>query len=163
MSGAAVITGERELSLKFDTFPSRARQALEARITALTDALQARIEATAPVKTGKLRSEIADRVYADNPNRIAGRVSVYAPGAAGEYAKAATLEYGSNKPRRIFKRGGGIAARVARGNRRIVERMSKPARIQAFRYLRNPLEEMRPEIEAELLQALSEVVDEENA
>lgn len=158
---AVVTRGEREISARFDTFPSRARQKLEERITALTEQLEARVEAAAPHRTGALRSEITSRVFANQSNRVAGYVSVYAPDRPGEYPKAATLEYGSNKPRRMFERGGGIAARLGLRQRRIANRVSKPARIEAFAYLRGPLDQMRPEIEAGLNEAVAEAAAEE--
>ncbi len=159
-----VITrGDRELALTCDTFPQRAHQKIQRRITDLIERLDARIQAAAPYRTGRLQSEITPKVYGDQAERVAGYVSVYAPGVPNEYAKAATLEYGSNKARRIFQRSTGLLARLHGGRRRIVERMSAPARIQAFAYLRNPLEQMRPEVEAELNAALSETVDEANA
>ena len=86
--------GERELALRFETFPARARQKIESRITSLIESLQSRAEAAAPRLTGALQSEITGRVYGE-PNRIAGYVSVYAPGVPREYAKAATLETGA--------------------------------------------------------------------
>jgi hypothetical protein len=145
-----VITrGDKELSLRFDTFPARARDKLEARIRTIVERLEARVESVAPRRTGKLAGEITSRVLADSPNRIAGYVSVYAPGAPREYGKAATMEYGSNKGRRIF-------ARSSSRRRRVVERVTKPVRIRAARFLRGPLEEMRPEIEAELNDALAD-------
>lgn len=157
---AVTITGDRELALRFDKFPQEARGRIEERITSLIGRLQDRVEAAAPRKTGKLRSEIKARVYTST-NRVAGYVSVYAPGAPGEYAKAATLEYGSDKPRRAF--ASRAASRLASGRRRIVSRLSKPVHIEAFRYLRGPFEELTPEFQAELEAAISEVVAEDGA
>jgi hypothetical protein len=157
---AVVTRGEREMSLRLDTFPARARQRIEVRITALTAKLEALAREAAPHKTGELRSEITGRVYADSSSRIAGYVSVFAPGNPKEYPKAATLEYGTDKPRRIFERGGGIAARLGLSQRRIASRVSKPARIEAFEYLRGPIEQMKPEIVLALNEALAETTAE---
>ncbi|HZP88653.1 MAG TPA: hypothetical protein VFB54_17725 [Burkholderiales bacterium] len=150
-----VTRGDKELALRFDAFPARARDKLEARIRTLVERLEARVETAAPRRTGALASEITSRVYGNQPDRIAGYVSVYAPGAPRAYGKAATLEYGSNKGRRIF-------ARSSSGRRRVVERVTKPVRIRAARFLRGPLEEMRPEIEAELNDALADTAAEES-
>jgi len=151
-SGVGITTkGERELALRFDTFPQRARQKLEERITGLTDALLTRIQAATPYRTGKLRGEEASRVYDDQPERVAGYVSV-----TGEFPKAATLEYGTEKVRKRFSKS--LASRL--GGRRLADRVTKPAHIAAFRYLRGPFEEMRPEIEAALTEALAEVAAE---
>lgn len=157
---SVVTRGEREISQRFDTFPSRVRRKLEERITALITELNARVRAAAPFRTGDLRSEITPQVYDDAPNRVAGYVSVYAPSKPSEYAKAATLEYGSNKPRRIFERGG-ISARLGLRQKRIVARVSKPARIEAFKYLRDPLKDMQPEIVAGLEEAVAETAAED--
>jgi hypothetical protein len=148
--------GERELSERFDTFPAAARQGLADRITALTAELETRVQDAAPHLTGRLRSEIVGRTFTDQPDRVAGYVSVYA-GQSKEYAKAATLEYGTDKPRRIFERSDGMVTRV--GRHRIVERLTKPAHIAAFRYLRGPFEAMESEIAAELEGAVAEVSD----
>jgi hypothetical protein len=163
MSSVNVITrGERELSLRFDTFPTRARAKLAERITVLTEQLQARIVAATPQgKTGRLRSEETSRILTDNPNRVAGYVQVYAPDLPTEYAKAATLEYGTNKPRKIFERTSGLLGRLSR--RRVVARVTRPVHIAPFRFLRQPLEEMKPEIELALDEAMAEVTAEGEA
>jgi len=159
----AVITkGDRKLSLQFDTFPERARQKLKNRIESLVATLEGRSEQAAPYRTGALRSEIRSRTFADQPNRVAGYVSVYAPGNPKEYPKAATLEYGSNKVRRILERGTSLMDRLGRPKRRVIGHASKAAHIEAYMFLRKPLEEMRPEIEASLNEALAEVTAEAN-
>jgi hypothetical protein len=161
MGGITLTTrGERELALRFEKFPAAAHKKLEARINALVERLTERAQEAAPELTGRLRTEIKGRVYADNPERVAGYVQVVAPGVAGEYAKAATLEFGSDKARRIAERGGGIFARLTGGHRRLTARFSKPVQIRAYRYLRGPLEEIRPEVEAELAAALNEAAGE---
>ena len=161
MVATVVTRGDREISARFDVFPARVHKKLEERIGALTEALRARIEAVTPVKTGKLRSEITARVYAGEADRVAGYVSVFAPGDPGEYPKAATLEYGTNKPRRAFDRASKIAALLGAPRRRIVGKLSKPVRIDAFAYLRGPLDQMRPEIEAALSEAVAEAAAED--
>lgn len=152
----AGVKGERELAVRFETFPQDARQRIEQRINAFVDRLQGRIQGAAPYRTGRLRSEIKGRVYSTQ-TRVAGYVSVYAPGAPNEYPKAATLEYGSNKPRRAFERGGGLVARLTGSRRRIVSRISKPVHIDALRYLRGPFDDLAPEFRAEIDAALNEV------
>lgn len=152
-------TGGRELALRFDTFPARAHAKLVDRITSLTDRLKARVEAATPFKTGKLRTEITSAVYADKPDRVAGYVEVYAPGAPGEYPKAATLEYGSDKPRRRAD-SGGIFRRLGAGQKRIESRLTKAVHIEAYRYLRGPFAEMTDEVYSELNAALAEAAAE---
>jgi hypothetical protein len=154
---AVTIVGAREVELKFDKFPQEVHDALLERITSITESLRARAEAAAPRKTGRLRSEIKARVFS-SANRIAGYVSIYAPGIEGEYAKAATLEYGTDKPRHAIER---IAGRLGKVRRRILARLiSKPVHIEAFRYLRGPFEDLAPSIQSDLQAAIAEVTEE---
>lgn len=152
--------GDRQLAQLFDVFPKAAHDKLAARMVLIVDRLTARIQSQAPFKTGELRREIIGREFSDQPDRIAGRVEVYAPGVPGAYAKAATLEYGTDKPRRVFDRTDSLIARATGRNKRLVQRVSKPVHIRAFRYLRNPIEEMREEIDAELSAAVAEAANE---
>jgi hypothetical protein len=159
-----VITrGDKELALRFEQFPRVAHAKLAERMQNIVDGLQARARAAAPHKTGKLQSEITGRVFSDMPDRVAGYVTVFTPdpGPPGnEYAKAATLEYGTDKPRRVMG-AARFSARLGRfAQRRLVARVSKPAHISAFRYLRGPLEDMREEIDAELAAAIAEATQE---
>jgi hypothetical protein len=150
-----VTRGDHEISLRFDQFPQELQGKLEERIRALTAELDARVEAATPVKTGLLRSEIKSNVYAA-PTRVAGYVSVFAGSLQSEYVKAATLEYGSNKVRQLRDR-------LNAGHRRLEGRLSKAAHIEAFRYLRDPFEQMRPEIDAALEAVVAEAAAEEEA
>jgi hypothetical protein len=152
----AIITGDRELEVKFDQFPQQIHGALLARITQVTETLQARVESAAPRKTGRLKSEVRARVYSSQ-NRIAGYVSIYAPGVAEEYAKAATLEYGTNKPRHAVER---VKTLLGKSRRRILNRISKPVHISAMRYLRGPFDEVAPDIQADLQSVVNEVASE---
>ena len=159
-----IIRGDKEVSQRFETFPTRARQKIRDRISALTDELAARIKAATPVKTGKLQGEITPRIYDGDSGRVAGYVSVFASdGADTEYPKAATLEYGTNKPRRPAERVSKIASRASAPSRRIAGRMSKAVHLAPLRYLRGPLEQMRPEIEAALDEAVAEAAAEDDA
>jgi hypothetical protein len=149
------ITGAREAGARFDRFPLAARDKIIARIHALTDRLYERILSAEPFRTGQLKSETVAREFDDRTERIAGYVSIYAPFYTGEYAKAATLEYGTDKPRKIASRGG-LLTRLTGSSRRIEARLSKPVHIEAMRFLRGPLEDMRAEVETELEAALDE-------
>jgi hypothetical protein len=158
MPGAVVTRGASELSLRFESFPAKARAILEQRIVSLTSRLQSAVEEAAPKRTGKLASEIVERIFADQASRVAGYVQVYAPQSPDEYAKAATLEYGSNKPRRLADHGG-IFRRLGAGQRRIESRLTKPTHIEAFRYLHGPFEELKPQMQEQLQAALQEAID----
>lgn len=159
---AVIIRGDREISQRFETFPTALRASLSARIRALTDELYARVEAVVPRKTGKLASEIVARVYDDSPTRVAGYVSVYAPGDSREYPKAASLEYGTNKARRRFSKTQTIINRRGK-TQRAVERLSRPVHLAARRYLRGPLQDMGPEVRTELEAAVQKAVDDAEA
>lgn len=154
-----VITrGERELTLRFDTFPEAAHKRLEERVSVLTETLWARVESVVPHRTGQLASEIEARTYGDQPTRVAGYVSVRSSSGAHEYEKAGALEYGWWARR---DPSSGVMRRIMGNNRRMKARMGE--HVNAFRYLRGPLEEMRPEIEATLDEALAEAAAEGNA
>jgi len=161
MTVTVTTRGANQLALRFDQFPTALHGKLEGRIGELTATLDDAVSTAAVDRfehpTGKLQSEVAKRIYGDNPDRVAGVVSVYAGGNANEYAKAATLEYGSNKPRKVASESG-VMMRINGSSRRIKARLSEPAVIRAYRYLRDPLEEMRPEIVAALTEAISETI-----
>lgn len=144
-----VSRGERELIQRFDEFPQKARAKLEERIRGLTEELQARVQAAAPVRTGRLRSEIGSKVYTDQPNRIAGYVSVYAQDRR-EYPKAGALEYGSNA----------VGRRLSAAHERLTARLGHPGRIEAFAYLRGPFDAMKGEVESQISEALQEAAAE---
>lgn len=154
--------GDREISTRFDRFPSHLHDKLAERIRSLTAELQVRIIAATPKKTGLLQSEIKLSSYEDSETRVAGYVSVYAGDKSSEYAKAATLEYGSDKARKLKDKGSRILALFSRRNR-IERRMSKAPHIEAFEYLRRPFEEMQPEIQAALEEVVAETAAEDES
>lgn len=119
------------------------------RMEALMTRLEGASQDAAPYRHGTLKSEIHSKVYSDNPDRVAGYVQVYAPSNPKDYAKAATLEYGSDKVRRRFDRSARTLSALLRQRRQVIGR-SGPVHIDAYRYLRGPFEAMRPEIEAAL-------------
>lgn len=153
-----VITrGEREISDRFESFPVFAQQKLTERIGALTEQLWEGVESAVPHRTGRLASEIASRLYS-KPQRIAGYVSVYAPGASGEYPKAGALEYGwwaAPHP-------SGVMMRLAGSNRRAKARIAGATRVAARRYLRGPLAAMRPEVVVALDEVMAEAIAEQD-
>ena len=153
-----VITrGARELSLRIESFPDLVKKKLVERINALTEELQERVIAAAPYKTGKLKSEIIKRTFGDRDSRVAGYVSVYAQDDNKEYAKAATLEYGTRHPRRMSGKNG-IALRFGKGQKTVIGRAIKTVGIRPFEYLRGPIDAMRGEIVAQLESAVEEAL-----
>jgi hypothetical protein len=158
---AVVTRGDKEISLRFDQFPQQCKEALKSEIDELVDELLARSQKAAPKKTGKLRGELKGRSFIGE-TRVAGYVSVYAGNDSNEYIKANTLEYGSRKARRIFKKD--VYTVTKRGKkRRAVDRLTRPAVIREFRYLRGPLEEMQPEVKRRLQAVLESQVEAANA
>jgi len=166
MSGIEITeTGAREIGARLENFTPSLHARLTERIEAATAELWESVEEVVPHLTGRLASEIASRLFSGARNRVAGYVSVYAPnpGPHNEYAKAATLEYGSNKPRAVRDETHGIITRLAGSSRRIRARMSSPVNLAARRYLRGPLEELRGPIMVSLEEAVDETVAEANA
>ena len=162
----SVLRGERgsnnkgftELAQRFEVMTPKIHDKLVKRMQVLVDRLQARARAAAPLgKTGNLRANITGAVYADEPTRIAGYVTILdrSGNPKKEYPKAATLEYGSSKVRRI------MADLRPGAKRRILARVTKPVTIVARRYLRGSLEGMQAEAEAEMAAGLAEAVQEE--
>jgi hypothetical protein len=160
MSANVTFRGARELAARFETITQKAHEKIVEHMTSIIARMEAAARARAPYKTGKLRGEIVGRVYSDAKTRIAGYVSVYATDdPKREYPKAATWEYGTNKPRKFMAEH--FSARLGRmSKRRMVARVTKPVTIVARRYLRGTIEDMRPEIEAEIDAALAEAAAE---
>jgi hypothetical protein len=155
--------GFTELAARFEVIPKQLHAKIVERMQGLVDRMQARAREAAPLgKTGKLRASITGRVYADTSSRIAGYVSIYAPDdPKKEYPKAATWEYGTSKVRKM--RAERFSEKLGRmSKRRLVARITKPVIIVARRYLRGTLEDMRPEVEAEISAALAETVEEDS-
>ena len=158
---AVVTRGDKEVPLRFDQFPTDIRDSIKAEIDELVAELLARSEKAAPKKTGQLRGELKGRTFVGE-TRVAGYVSVYAGNDSNEYIKANTLEYGSKKARRIFKKD--VHEVTKRGKkRRAIDRLTRPAVIREFRYLRGPLEEMQPEIKRRLQAVLDARVEAANS
>lgn len=150
MSGIQITeTGAREISTRLENFPSALHEKLKEHITSAVGALWTGSEQAVPHRTGRLASEITERVYSEAKYRIAGYVSVYSPDPGEEYAKAGALEYGRHSLNGVLLRG---------NNRRAKARMAGSAQIMAFRYLRGPLERLRPEIMAGIDLAVAETV-----
>ena len=141
-------------------FGERAHELLKARITSLTEALETRVLATEPFRTGRLRETTVEKVFSDDPDRVAGYVRITA-----DFGKAGALEYGSHRAITVNERSPAVRARQAHAGIRAA--FSRPSaalaasyvrhtNIAEHRFLRGPLEAMRPEILAEMEQALEE-------
>lgn len=164
-SGVTVTThGDRELALRFESFPHALHDQLLARISGLTAQLLARVVSATPHLTGDLQGEETERIFGDSPERVAGYVGVYAPGdPAKEYPKAATLEYGTNKPRRAFQRRAGLMAALLGPRLRVIGKLSKVVHIEPVRYLRDSLDEMEPEVVTAFQDVLNQAIADDNS
>lgn len=161
------LEGDRLLAARLEAFPADLHAALLDRIQTGMQSVRDQVEAVVPRLTGRLATEIVLRVYAETVKRVAAYISVYTPepGPAphNEYAKAATLEYGSNKPRAVRDLNSGVMTRLRGSHRRIKARMSKPVDIEARRYLRGPFEIGEPEIMAMINDAVAQVTGDQSA
>lgn len=153
------VTGKLFVMERLGGVPKKTRGFLKARLTGFIEELHAESVARAPVKTGKLRSEIISRVYSDNPERIAGYVVVATGGNSNEHAKAAALEYGvwaAPHPRT------GSLRRLLGNNRRAKARVPGARHIRAYRYLRGPFEDAQGQFQAVVAETVGSVVAETN-
>ena len=159
----AVITGDRRIVARFGEWPKELHDALFVRIKALTEALEGRVQALAPERTGKLKSEITSRVFND-PQKIKGLVTLDGGLSGSEYAKAAALEYGAP--------GRGGRHEVSSYSRTIAEAFGRDispkridvsaykriANIDARVYLRGGLADVEAEATAQLQQVIDQSV-----
>lgn len=162
MSILITANGARFIADELEQFPTQLHDRLKARMTDSVDALWEAVEEVVPKRTGRLASEIVRRVYAGTLRRVAGYVSVYTadPGPAphNEYAKAASLEYGTSGLRAIRDEKNGALRRLVGSSRRIKARLGSVQAIAPRRYLRGPFESLRPGILASLEEGVSEAV-----
>jgi len=158
------ITGDRQVGLKFEEFPRQAHDRLLETITKMTDRLEAAVLGSEPFLTGKLRSTTVEKVYSDNPDRIAGYVRIIA-----DFGKAGALEYGSHRTITVNSRSAGqrgrqghlrILSMFAKASNAVAAAYTRTTNIAAEAFLRNSLGDLEAEFLAELDQAMQEAVDE---
>jgi hypothetical protein len=158
------ITGDREIAQKFDEFPQQVRGQLRAVIAEKIEELAGRERALVPVKTGRLRSQIRSRVI-EKPEAIIGQV--YFDGAKGsqDFAKAGALEYGGSgksfKVRGHEAQLGHVFGRAAQLRVQIAAH-TRVLNISAKRFVRDPVEAMKADIEAALAGAVEQASGEFN-
>jgi|SRR5581483_6594091 len=156
----AVVTGDRQVALRFEEFPDALYQDLKAEIETLTDELYALVVAATPARTGRLRSEERARVFAD-PQHIKGQVTV-----TGEFAKAGALEYGAHRPTRVrshpMRLDHAWGQAFAEPETVIVEAFTRTPNIEAYAFERGPLDEMQPQIIAGLEAVVAKAAAEAN-
>lgn len=155
------VDNDRWVSLRFEKFPEDLRDELLSEITSLTAEVFGREQAAIPVRTGRMRSQLRQRVFND-PKRIKGLVDFDGRGSGSDsdYAKYGALEYGST----------GEAFSVAEHPMRldhfmnhlfaapitvVVKAHKRAGTILEHRFARGTIDKMAPEI----LQRLNAVVE----
>lgn len=148
------IATERSADLRFEEFPRRAHAVLKERIEDLTSQLHSMVASAAPRRTGRLAASIESRVV-DYPDRITGYVK-----PSSDFAKAAALEYGSHRTVQVKahrERLDHVYARPLASSINVtVSAHARRTNVAEHRYLRGPLDAIRPLAIAELRQALAE-------
>ena len=148
------VVGMRRVEVHFDEFPTQVHGDLKDTIETYTDILYARIEAATPSRTGELRSQERARVFADNPNRVAGYIDIDAEKGSGAFAKAAALEYGAHNSAKVSAHAMRLdhywSNRLAAPTTVMVGAYTRTANIVAHRFMRDPTAEMQPQITAAL-------------
>ena len=150
----AVIVGDRELIARLNAMPDRMRSGLARAITRLGLDLQRRVMGklggpVLKVRTGSLRSSINLRV-----DQSAGAISA----SVGTNIKYAAIhEYGGQTaPHEILPKRGRALMFEFKGETRFFRRVHHPgSKIPERSFLRSALNEMRPEIEAGLREAVT--------
>ena len=160
------VVGMRRVEIHFDEFPKHVHDRLKDAIESYTEILYARIEEATPSRTGKLRSQERARVFADNPNRVAGYIDIDAEKGSGAFAKAAALEYGAHNSTKVSSHAMRLdhywSDRLAAPTTVLVGAYTRTANIVAQRFMRDPTAEMQPQITAALHAAVEEAEVEAN-
>ena len=154
----AVITGDRRVVARFSEWPKELHDSLLAKIRALTDALEDRVQALTPDRTGKLKDEITSRVF-DDPQKIKGLVTLEGGLTKSEYIKAAALEYGSHrgvKPRAYQRTISEAFGRDISPTRINVRAYDSFTNIDARFYLRGGLADVEGDATAQLQQVIDQ-------
>lgn len=156
MSIKTEVKGAASLAVKFDQFPREAHDNITRRFVGLIDRMETLSTRLVPKLMRRLMGEITGRVFSDSPDRVAGYLNVFDIGVSdpkhNEYAKAATLEYGTSKVRQLEERANLFNKRIK------VRAMARPVRIIPHRYLRDPFEEVSPQVYSEIEAALQETI-----
>lgn len=159
------LEGDRRAGLRFEEFPEQLRDDLRKEIDALTNELRNRIATAIPKDTGALRGTLRAVRY-DDPDRVTGYISV-AKGDANMSRKAAALEYGSaGIPQGVkahkMRLGHVFEEKLRSPLTVIVEKFNRQPDVKAQRFLRGPMEAMRPKIMSRLEAVVSKAVDDGN-
>jgi hypothetical protein len=124
------LSGERQVGLRFDEFPTQLYTDFQKEIAALGEELLDRVEAATPELTGRLRGEERLRVFSD-PNRITAYVDIAGEKGSQDFAKAAALEYGAHKATKV-------KAHTMRLDHVWAEKLNEPMTVLVADYSRTP-------------------------
>jgi hypothetical protein len=159
MLGVTFQIDDRQVAAHLDRIPGKLRTGLKESITRLTDQLLARVKAAEPYRTGKLRQETQAFVD-EHEDKITGKVRILGAGREHNVA-AAALEYGAHRivnVRAHREHLSHVFDRATDSKFVAVKAYSRRANIQAKRFLRDPAQAMRPQIQAELQRVISEAL-----
>ena len=149
------IAGDTRAVLRFERFPTLAHDLLLATLQSLERRLEAAVLAEEPEKSGELKSLTGGRVY-DHGDRIAAVVGVRAM-TAQEARKAMALEFGSHRSIEVKAHKASLDHLWSRAFGPIqvnVAGHSRTTNIDAQRFLRGPLDEIRDQAQAEMQAAV---------
>ena len=149
------IDGDRKAVLRFEQFPQAAHDRLLASLRSIEKRLEAAVVAAEPSRSGALKALTGGRVY-DHGDRIAAVVGVRAM-TAQEARKAMALEFGSHRSIEVKAHKASLDHLWSRAFGPIqvnVAGHSRTTNIDAQRFLRGPLDEIRDQAQAEMQAAV---------
>lgn len=160
------ISGDRQVGVRFETFPDALYEDLRKEIDSLSIELLARVEAATPDRTGRLRSQERVRVFTD-PTRITGYVDVEGSKGSGDFAKAGALEYGAHRTTQVRAHSMALdhhwALQLAAPETVLVDAYSRTPNIAEHAFERGPLAAMQPEVVSRLNAVVEKAVAEANS
>lgn len=146
---------DRSVRLRLDAMPDQVKEALRSIAQTLDNELLSRVQANTPVRTGRLRSSFRGHVRVSK-TRVTGTVDID-KSIKGERGIGAIIEYGAHRPsheilpdvRQALKFMGSAGETFA-------AHVQAPASdVQAYSMLRGALDEMEPEIVADMERAVN--------
>ena len=160
------VAGDRQVGLRFDTFPDALYEDLKTEVNALSLELFARVEAATPSRTGRLRSQERVRLFSD-PNRITGYVDIAGEKGSQDFAKAGALEYGAHGQAKVSAHSMSLdhhwSRKLGEPETVMVDAYTRSADIAELAFERGPLAAMQPEVASRLNAVVVRATAEANA
>lgn len=160
------LKGDRQAGVRFEEFPSALRDDLRSEIATLSDELFARIQGQIPSKSGELRSRLTKRIF-DKEDRVTAYITINAQDQS-EHRKAASLEYGSRgkkvrvKPHKM-RLDHYWSEKLAAPRTIVTKAFDRTPSIREHKFLRGPLDTMRPQINSRLKAVVESAAKDANA